>query len=175
MNIIYLCKKKKMKTLIIVRHAKSDWNHLQQKDFDRDLNERGMRDAPMMGKRLLNRHIQVNLLVSSTAKRAAKTAKLIANELRYASTEIQWEDSLYHAPPSMIQAAIFGVSNHINTLMIVCHNPGITDFVNLLTNNLIENMPTCGMCALQFPIEKWEDLPIAKAQLLFYDFPKNNV
>jgi phosphohistidine phosphatase len=59
--------------------------------------------------------------------------------------------------------------------MIVCHNPGITDFVNLLTNNLIENMPTCGMCALQFPIEKWEDLPIAKAQLLFYDFPKNNV
>ena len=164
-----------MKTLILVRHAKSDWSHLHQNDFDRELNERGLRDAPMMGKRLLNRNIHVDLLVSSTAKRAAKTAKLIAKELKYASGEIQWEDSLYHAPPSIIQDSIFSISNKINTLMIVCHNPGITDFINLLTNNLLENMPTCGMCALQIPVEKWEDFPTAKTQLLFYDFPKNSV
>lgn len=164
-----------MKTLILTRHAKSDWSNLHQKDFDRELNERGLRDAPMMGKRLLNRNIQLDLLVSSTAKRAAQTAKLIAKELKYASGEVQWEDSLYHAPPAIIQEAIFGISNKINTLMIVCHNPGITDFVNKLTNHLIEDMPTCGMCALQFPVEKWEDLPTAKALLLFYDFPKNSL
>ena len=164
-----------MKTLILTRHAKSDWSNLHQKDFERELNERGLRDAPMMGKRLLNRNIQLDLMVSSTAKRAAQTAKLIAKELKYASGEIQWEDSLYHAPPAIIQEAIFDISNKINTLMIVCHNPGITDFVNKLTNHLIEDMPTCGMCALQFPVEKWEDLPTAKAQLLFYDFPKNSL
>jgi len=164
-----------MKTLILTRHAKSDWSNLHQKDFNRELNERGLRDAPMMGKRLLNRNIQLDLIVSSTAKRAAQTAKLIAKELKYASGEVQWEDSLYHAPSAIIQEAIFGISNKINTLMIVCHNPGITDFVNKLTNHLIEDMPTCGMCALQFPIEKWEDLPTAKAQLLFYDFPKNSL
>jgi phosphohistidine phosphatase len=175
MRIIYLCKKKNMKTLIITRHAKSDWSNLHQKDFDRELNERGLRDAPMMGKRLLNRNIHLDLIVSSTAKRAAQTAKLIAKEINYLSTEIQWEDSLYHAPPPIIQEAIFGVSNKINALMIVCHNPGITDFVNKLTNHLIEDMPTCGMCALQFAIEKWEHLPSAKAQLLFYDFPKKDV
>lgn len=164
-----------MKTLIITRHAKSDWSNLHQKDFDRELNERGLRDAPMMGKRLLNRCVHLDLIVSSTAKRAAQTAKLIANEINYSSTKIQWEDTLYHAQPAVIQEKIFSISNNINSLMIVCHNPGITDFVNILTNNMIDNMPTCGMCALQFDIEKWEDLPTAKTQLLFYDFPKNDV
>lgn len=162
-----------MKTLIITRHAKSDWSNLYLKDFDRELNERGLRDAPMMGKRLLNRNIQLELIVSSTAKRAAQTAKLIAKEINYSSSNIQWEETLYHAPSAIIQETIFGISNDLNAIMIVCHNPGITDFVNIITNNMIDDMPTCGMCALQFDIEKWEDLPTAKTQLLFYDFPKN--
>jgi phosphohistidine phosphatase len=162
-----------MKTLLICRHAKSDWSNLYVKDYDRELNERGERDAPMMGKRLLTRNFNIDLIVSSSAKRAAQTAKLIAQEINYPSKHIHWQDKLYHAPPSVIQEVIFETSNSINTLMIVCHNPGITDFINAQCGIITTNVPTCGMAAFRYDTPSWEQYPTSPCELFFYDFPKN--
>lgn len=164
-----------MKTLLICRHAKSDWSNLYLKDFDRELNERGLRDAPMMGKRLLSRDFVPDLIVSSTAKRAAQTARLIAKEINYAEKSIDWQDKLYHAPPKTIQEVIFEIDNKINTLMIVCHNPGITDFINQQCGVITENVPTCGMAAFRYDTNSWEQYPASACELFFYDFPKNGI
>jgi phosphohistidine phosphatase len=164
-----------MKTLILTRHAKSDWTNPLQKDFDRTLNERGLQDAPMMGKRLYDKKIIIDLIVSSTATRAAQTAELIAQSARYDISKIQLEFKLYHASPSVIEQVIFEVDDKINTLMIVCHNPGITNFVNSFCGEIAANMPTCGMVAFAIDTDCWNKFPTAKTELLFFDFPKNKI
>lgn len=163
-----------MKTLIIVRHAKSDWGNLMQPDFDRELSLRGLRDAPVMGKRLFQKNIPVDQIISSTAKRAAQTAQLIAAEIIYSEADIKWVKELYHAPPHIITEQIFEIDNKVNTAMIVCHNPGITSFVNGQCGNLTDNVPTCAMVAFTVDTDKWEDFSSAKKKLLFYDFPKKD-
>ena len=168
----YFCS---MKTLLICRHAKSDWSNLYLKDFDRELNERGLRDAPMMGKRLHSRGFVPDLIISSSAKRASQTAKLIAQELDYPLKSIHWEEKLYHAPPAIIQQTIFETDNSISTLMIVCHNPGITDFINQQCGIITENLPTCGMAAFRYEANSWEQYPTSPCELFFYDFPKNGL
>ncbi len=163
-----------MKTLIIVRHAKSDWTNPLQKDFDRTLNERGLMNAPMMGKRLASRKINVDLIVSSTAIRAAQTAELIANAIYYDTKKIKWLNKLYHASPATIESVIFELDDNISTAMIVCHNPGITNFVNSICGVVTDNMPTCGIAAFNIDTNYWHQFPTSKAALLFFDFPKNN-
>lgn len=162
-----------MKTIIITRHAKSDWGNLNQRDYDRPLNDRGLRDAPNMGKRLLKRNLSIDKIVASTAKRAAQTANLIAAAITYDLAKIEWHDSLYHAPPATISEVIFGFNNEWNTVLIVAHNNGVTDFANSLCGYFTDNMPTCAMAAFRIDCEQWSDFPLAKKELLFYDFPKS--
>ena len=162
-----------MKTLLICRHAKSDWSNLHLSDFDRTLNERGLRDAPTMGQRLRDRGFKPGLIVASPAKRAAQTAQLIAHEIQYPLQSILWKEKLYHASPSIIQETLFETNNTVETLMIVCHNPGITDFINQQCGYLTDNMPTCGMAAFRYQTDSWESLPMSPCEFHFYDFPKN--
>jgi phosphohistidine phosphatase len=131
-----------------------------------------IRDAPMMGKRLLTRNFNIDLIVSSSAKRAAQTAKLIAQEINYPSKHIHWQDKLYHAPPSVIQEVIFETSNSINTLMIVCHNPGITDFINAQCGIITTNVPTCGMAAFRYDTPSWSNTQLLLANCFFMTFLK---
>jgi phosphohistidine phosphatase len=163
----------KMKTLILTRHAKSDWSNLYLDDFDRTLNERGLRDAPKMGKRLVEKNILVDIIVSSTAKRAEQTALLLAEELSFGFGKIIWDALLYHAQPLQIEASIMKQNNNYNTMLLVCHNPGITDYVNSLAGIITNDMPTCGMCAIQFETNQWDQISLCEKLLLFYDFPKN--
>lgn len=162
-----------MKTIIITRHAKSDWGNLMQKDYDRPLNERGLKDAPNMGKRLLTRGISIDKVVASTAKRAAQTANLIAAAIEYQLSHIEWHDKLYHAPPTIISEVIYGLDHEWNTVLLVAHNNGVTDFVNSLCAYFTDNMPTCAMAAFNIYGERWEDFATAKKELLFYDYPKS--
>jgi len=164
-----------MKTLLLCRHAKSDWSNLYQADYDRSLNERGLHDAPMMGQRLAARGFHPDLMVASTAQRAAQTATLLSGPLGYPAADIQWEKPLYHAPPRVIRDLIFSIPNSVQHLLVVCHNPGITDFVNSLCGHITDNLPTCGMAAFYIDTERWEDYPQAKVSLYFYDFPKNGI
>lgn len=162
-----------MKRLLMVRHAKSDWSNLRLKDYDRPLNERGKLNAPAMGKRLLDRNFKVDLIVSSTAKRAASTANRIAKAINYDKSKIEWIKELYHAEPKKIKEVIYQLENKAQCAMVVCHNTGITDFVNSLCGLITQNVPTCGMVAFEIDTDKWENFSNAPIKLIFYDYPRS--
>jgi phosphohistidine phosphatase len=163
------------RTLVLIRHAKSDWNIAGQPDFDRTLNERGKSDAPIMGKRLLEKNLKPDLIISSSAKRAAKTANLLAKELHYDKNNIQYLDKLYHASPARFEEVITEVlDDSVQTLFMVAHNPGISEYAYSLLNHLpIPDLPTCGMVGITFEADCWSNFAAAKHQLLFVDYPKN--
>lgn len=126
----------------------------------------------MMGKRLLGNEYRVDRILSSTAKRAEETAHLVSEGLQHKG-EIIWDQTLYHAPPSAIASSIYGMDNNIDSIMVVCHNPGITTFVNSLSEFKIDNVVTCGMTAFEFETDEWEKIATSKCRFLFHDFPKN--
>jgi phosphohistidine phosphatase len=162
-----------MKTIIIVRHAKSSWADLGQQDFDRPLNARGVKDAPIMGERLAARNLNIDLLMTSTALRAQQTAQLIAGPLKMSVNDFLLEPKLYHAPSYLIDAVICSLPNDANSVIIVCHNNGITDWVNEQTGPLLPNMPTCSMASFTASeITDWKQWPTAKKLCNFIDYPK---
>lgn len=161
-----------MKTLYIVRHAKSSWDDPVLRDFDRPLNDRGKKDAPVMGKRLRKRGVIPSLILSSSARRARSTAKRVARELGFDEKHIRLTDSLYHAGPEMILSTLQQVPDSVESVMLFGHNPGLTDFVNDYVNVRIDNIPTCGIVAAKFNVSSWKDLGNVKGELIFFDFPK---
>ncbi len=164
-----------MKTYIILRHAKSDWSNLYLPDFDRELNERGLHDAPMMGKRLLDRKIPVEHILSSSAKRATQTAQAVASEIGFHLNAIEYSEHLYHASPETMSEHMTTINNDINSVLMVCHNPGITYFVNQQCGHITDNVPTCGMIAFELDTDDWSQFLTAKRKFIFYDFPKNKL
>lgn len=162
-----------MKTILVIRHAKSSWAHPGMSDFDRPLNERGHRDAPMMAERLRQKKIQPDLLVSSTARRAMETCRHFANTLGYDADNILSLPALYHAPSLTFYDVIRQLPATANTIAVFAHNPGITDFVNSLCDAVrLDNMPTCGLFAVECPISNWMEFPVAAKSFLFFDYPK---
>lgn len=161
-----------MKTLLAVRHAKSDWGVPYEKDFDRPLNERGKSDAPKMAKRIAEKNCIPDIIITSTANRALTTARLMAKEWNFPLEHFIQEPQLYHASPETI---LLCLKKYIQAahqrVMFVCHNPGITEFVNEFSNLRTDNIPTCGVCAIQW--QYWDQMDKQRGQLLFYDFPKN--
>jgi phosphohistidine phosphatase len=163
-----------MKTLYVVRHAKSSWDNTGLADFERPLNERGKVDAPRMGKRLKERDVHPNLLLSSPAKRALATAKRIAEVLNYPKKNIHTEEKLFHAGTDEIIAVLRSVSDKNEVVMLFGHNPGLTELVNEIGEHVnIDNIPTCGVVALRFHINVWSQLGSVRGELLFFDYPKS--
>jgi phosphohistidine phosphatase len=162
-----------MKTLYIVRHAKSSWDDPDQDDFERPLNERGRKDAPRMGKRLNERGIAPDLIISSPAARALETAELMANVLEYSEKNIQKDRSLYHAGSESLLKTVQQVDNKNEIVMLFGHNPGLTEFANDLLGENISNIPTAGVLACQMKTDSWKGASMGGAKLLFFDYPKN--
>lgn len=161
-----------MKQLLIIRHAKSSWAQLGQPDFERPLNERGHRDAPEMAQRLLQRGVHLQLCVSSTANRAITTAGYFAAVQQLPDARLLRVPELYHAAPSVFYRVISEIPEPYDTVAIFSHNPGITSFVNQLTDARIDNMPTCGIFAVQSDIKQWQEFGRAVKQFWFFDAPK---
>jgi phosphohistidine phosphatase len=163
-----------MKTLYVVRHAKSSWENTDLPDLERPLNDRGKTDAPRMGKRLKEKEIYPELLISSPAKRAFSTAKRIAEILNYKAENIKIKEKLYHAGADQILGVLKNVKDSIESVMIFGHNPGLTDFVNEFSEEdfVTDNIPTCGIAAFHIPIESWTDIKFGIAELQFFDYPK---
>lgn len=161
------------KILYLVRHAKSSWKDASLDDFDRPLNKRGKRDAPEMGRRLAKEDIVPKLIISSPAERAKKTALAIAKAVGYDTSNIQWEENLYHARPVDLLRQVHTASDQSNSLMLIGHNPGLTDFCNDLSPEEIENIVTVGIVCLKFEVDKWKGISLAKTgKLAWYDYPK---
>jgi len=161
-----------MKSVLLIRHAKSSWDSTVPKDFDRPLNERGLRDAPAMAKRLLAKNIDIDAFITSTANRAITTCTFFAKAYGKEKAIITNRD-LYNAPAQVFGRAVKNADDNINTIAIFAHNPGITDFANSLTNTKVDDMPTCGIFAVQADIEDWKDFEKATKTFWFFDYPKN--
>jgi phosphohistidine phosphatase len=161
-----------LKILTIVRHAKSSWKDTSLSDRKRPLNRRGERDAPVMGRRIHEHGIRPSLIITSPAKRAWATAKIIAREINYPLEFLQREDRLYLASLDEILDTIVAQDNGFNNLMIVGHNPGLTDFANFLVPGLTNNLPTAGVVSVEIDQDDWSLYTRPQARLLVHDWPK---
>ncbi|MBC9911021.1 histidine phosphatase family protein [Chitinophaga varians] len=164
-----------MKTLLLIRHAKSSWTNPDMDDFDRPLNKRGKQNAPEMAQRLVSRGMVPELIIASPAKRARTTAKIMAEEWHYPKQAILLEEELYLCYASTFLKVITKIDDDFNAVAIFAHNPGITDFANYLTEEIrIDNVPTTGIFAIQADTDSWKDFDLARKKFLFFDYPRNN-
>lgn len=161
-----------MKQLLLVRHAKSSWDDPSMTDFDRPLNERGKKNAPEMAIRLHDKGLRPDLLVSSPAKRAKQTAKAFASV--FGLNDVQFLDRLYHPATAIFLEVIQSLPEHSRMTAIFSHNPGITDFANMLSGFHIDNIPTSGIVGVQADIQSWSDFDPSSSKFWFFDYPKSN-
>lgn len=161
-----------MKTLYLLRHAKSSWDDASLDDFQRPLNQRGEKDAPRMGKRLRKEGISPRLICSSPAVRAITTAQRVAEELGYPIEEIRQEKKLYHAGPDEILEILRSMPTGIESVMLVGHNPGFTEFANDLFQAEISNLPTAGVIGGKLAIDAWKDAHWGCGKMMLYEYPK---
>jgi phosphohistidine phosphatase len=164
-----------MKTLLLIRHAKSSWNDPDMDDFDRPLNKRGKQNAPEMAQLLIERGMVPELIISSPAKRARTTAKMMANEWKYPKQAILLEEELYLCYAATFLKVITKIDDDFSAVAIFAHNPGITDFANYLTEEIrIDNVPTAGIFAIQADTDSWKDFDLAKKKFLFFEYPRKD-
>ncbi|MDX5422654.1 MAG: histidine phosphatase family protein [Hymenobacteraceae bacterium] len=162
-----------MKTLYILRHAKSSWRFEELSDHDRPLNKRGRSDATLMGQELASKGVKVNLIISSPAVRALTTATLVGKEMSYEADDIVVDERIYGADKNDLLEVAQSAPVEADFLMLVGHNEALSDFANMLAPEHIATLPTTGIVGLQFDCESWYDISKDNATLLFYDFPKN--
>jgi phosphohistidine phosphatase len=160
-----------MKTLILVRHAKSSQSFGLGSDFDRPLNDRGLREAVEMGKKLFKKKIAVDQFVSSPAIRAKTTAELFVSEYGRKLKEILFIPTLYHADPDIFSGIISGMKDAYQHIALFSHNPGITNFASSLSSTPISHMPTCSVFAVTAPVDSWKDFAKAEKSFLFFYKP----
>lgn len=163
-----------MKRLTLVRHAKSDWSLPGQADWDRPLNKRGQRDAPEMARRLRARKLKPDSVLSSPAVRALSTAAIMTRELKVPASHVHQDERLYLASPTDLLAVVRELGGAARHLMVLGHNPGITDFANRLSaSDHIDNLPTCGVFSAVFDIDAWADLDWHSGAEAEFDYPRN--
>lgn len=159
-----------MKTLFINRHAKSSWDDSSLKDFDRPLNSRGNRDAPIMADRFVEKEKKVDQIVSSPAKRAFQTAKYFSKVLQ--GQDIYTVDEIYEATTRSLLHIINDFSDDYETIIIFGHNPGFSSLVDYLCDQNIY-LPTCGIVKIRFNVDSWSRISAESGELVYFDFPKN--
>jgi phosphohistidine phosphatase len=145
-----------VKTLFLVRHAKSSRDDPTLPDQELPLSDRGRREAPSMGKRLAKRDAEPELIVSSPALRALTTAQLVADEIGYAREEIVVEDRLFPSSADDLLAVIRALDKQLDCVMLFGHNPEFTDLAHRLSSEIID-MPTCAVAEFRFDTRAWSD------------------
>jgi len=162
-----------MKTLYLLRHAKSSWSFDDLTDQERPLNDRGRNDAPRMGQALAKRGIKPDVLVSSSAVRALSTAVLVARELGFAHEKITVDPAIYRADTDALLSIVRALPNAAESALVVGHNPTITNTVNALSNSTFNDLPTAAVVCVRFSTDRWDEVARTNAEFYFYDYPKN--
>ena len=159
--------------LTLVRHAKTEPARSGQEDWDRVLEPRGQRDAPEMARRLKQRIGKPDRILSSPAVRAITTATIMVRELNVSAQKVHQDERLYLASPKDMLAVIRELGGRSRHLMVVGHNPGITEFADKISaERSIDNMPTCAVYTLQFEIKDWSELGWSSGIDAELDYPK---
>jgi len=160
------------KTLIIMRHAKSNWDDPSLADYDRPLNNHGLRDAPRMAQWLADSELIPDQVIASAACRASQTASIVANNLSLESDILETRD-LYLSGYDAYLEQISYLPNHVDTALIIGHNPTMESLVYLLSGESV-SMPTAAIAVIQLPINSWSDqITSASANLVKHVFPKS--
>jgi phosphohistidine phosphatase len=160
-----------VKTLLIVRHAKSSWGDPGLDDHERPLNARGLRDAPEMGRRLRERGIMPDVIRSSTAVRARSTAALIAEQLQLPPEVVVLDERLYGSSPETIMSIVAELDPGVAVAMVVAHDPGLSELAFELSGT-IEHMPTCAIAEFTFEVADWPAVVGAEPAAVRFDAPR---
>ena len=163
-----------MKTLYLVRHAKSDWKNSNTGDFDRPLNDRGMKSAPLIATMLKKKKVLPELVIASPANRAITTAELFCEILGYPKELIRKRMEIYEEGTGTLMKIVQEISDSCKTAMLFGHNPTMTDFSNLLAGNHIDSLVTCGVVRIDMDIKSWKDAAPETGTLVWYEFPRKN-
>ncbi len=158
-----------MRTLLLMRHAKSSWNDPSMTDHERPLNDRGVHDAPRMGERIADRGPVPDLVLCSTARRAVETADAVLAAIEFEG-RLEHFDDLYHASPAAITEVVRESGGEAGCLLVVCHNPGIEEMVERLGGEY-ERMPTAAVARFAYSGE-WSEFDRERFTLLEVDRPK---
>ncbi|UXP31771.1 histidine phosphatase family protein [Reichenbachiella agarivorans] len=158
--------------LIVVRHAKSSWDYPGLADHDRPLGERGLRDAPKMAAHLKVEVERPQVLISSTALRAKQTAEYFIQSLKILREDSRETRDLFHANYAAIRSVLASIDAEVQRVIIFGHNPGLTDFVNRITDEDIFNIPTCGVAVIDLELSDWTDIDRGTGTLRQYFYPK---
>jgi phosphohistidine phosphatase len=161
-----------MKTLYLLRHAKSSWDNPDIDDFKRPLNKRGHYDAPLLGNLLEKLNILPDLIVSSPAVRASITARIVADAIKYPIEKINYDEQIYEASKSGLLDVLYSIDDSIKSLMLVGHNPSFTYFSHYLAKHDIQNIPTCGFFGAELKISSWTKVKKHCGKLKYYEYPK---
>ncbi len=161
-----------MKTLYLIRHAKSSWTDHSLSDFDRPLNKRGLRDAPFMAAKVAE-HLKGKkaTIVTSPANRAQTTARYFATTLGIDEADLNFEPRIYEASPQTLLYIIQGLDKTAETVLLFGHNPAFTYIANYF-GGLIQNVPTCGVCVIEFNVDFWDEASDKNAKFIDFLFPK---
>lgn len=162
-----------MKTLFLVRHAKSSWDDTTLPDKDRPLNDRGKRDAPKMGKRLAKRDVKPGLILSSPAMRALATAEIIARKLDYKLKDIVVDDRLYPGDADELLNVIHRLDDELERVMLFGHNPALTELAHRLSSEIVD-MPTCAVAKFTFTAKSWSSVGKTKLAKVTLDYPRKS-
>jgi len=162
-----------MKTLFLVRHAKSSRDAPLLPDRDRPLNERGMRDAPKVGAQLAKRDARPDLIVSSPARRALATAEIFAGKLDYRLKDIVVEDRLYAATPDDLLAVVHELDDKVKRVMLFGHNPELTELAHRLSAR-IDDMPTCAVVEFAFDTRSWSNVGVQEPAKVTLHHPRES-
>jgi len=162
-----------MKTLFLIRHAKSSWEDISLPDQDRPLDELGKRDAPKMGQRLAKRGVKPDLILSSPARRALATAQIIAEKLDYKLKDIVVDGRLYAATVDDLLNVVHTLGDPLERVVLLGHNPGSTALAHRLSSQ-ITHMPTCAVAEFTFHAKSWSDLAAATPVKVTLDYPKKS-
>ena len=162
-----------MKYLLINRHAESPWSNFNVSDHDRELDSKGVSDASMMGKRLLNKEISFDLMLTSSAIRALTTCQLIASEISYPLYEICVKKDIYNSNIDSLKDIICKIDSSVNFLAMFGHNPVLHMLSEEFAEQKIDRFPTCSMAYFELKINSWKDLLQSEKKMLFFDYPEN--
>lgn len=162
-----------MKELILIRHAKSSWNHPGLGDHDRPLNKRGKKAAPLVGEALAERGLQPDLMLSSTAMRAYTTARAVAEKLGYPGEQVLRDEAIYLAGVPMLMHVIQGIDESHESAILFGHNPGFHDLANaLLRTDVIERLVTCAVVRMRLNVDHWGEVSAGDGELIEHLWPR---
>ncbi len=162
-----------MKTLYLIRHAKSSWNNSDLDDHERPLLEKGIKRTENIIQFLKNRKVNPCIILSSQTVRALETARIIARGLKYPEDEILTDSKLYFDGTDGINEVIYELPDEKKSALIVGHNPYLTQFTNRFLARKIESIPTSGVVCIDFNTNSWHEISLAEKKVRFIIYPKD--